>query len=200
MAAKFCNVCNIRRVYTGSKGTEVAPEASDMCNYCWEEGGMENQHSDHAHNAIREIVEHAGDAQLSESDKTELAFMATCWICHPELNLAQKPVATRTGTRVQGTRRPQLNHQGHSHPQTPAARRACKALFWKQTTMHVGTPEQLAQAMQQWNATLDGKGKPVQASTWAGVAPRGPRGGVVKQTQRAVSAERKLAKAAGLVK
>lgn len=200
MAAKMCNVCNKRRGKTGSKGTETSPHA-DMCNYCWEEGGWENTHSDAGH-------EHIDLANMTEADKQETSG---CWICWPELNLAQKPSGKSTGTKTQGDRRPQLNHKGHSHPATPAARRECKKAFWAIVAYSDKvTPEGLQEAMNNWDSKLDGHGKPIsdKEASWT-VVPSGPKGGVINQlkrgkpesfTKRLGKAERALAEAAGLVK
>lgn len=173
MAAKLCNVCNIRRVYTGSKGTETAAHGSDMCNYCYEEGSWENSHNDEGHD----------EPTIATPELTD-----GCWICHPELNLAQKPVHKgQHGPQGSFTRRPQLNHKGHNHPQTPAARRACKTAFWASLTpvKNVSSNAQLAAAMQAWNHSCDGNGKAVgepkkDAASWT-VVPRGPKGGVINQ-------------------
>jgi len=175
MAAKICNVCNIRRVYTGSKGTEIAPNLSELCNYCFEEGGWENTHSDAAHSKI-------DLANMTEAEELETRG---CWFCFPELNLAQQPAGKSTGTKKQGVRRPQLNHKGHKHPQTPAARRECKKAFWaKVAEAGVKKEDTLAMMMNSWDIRLDGHGKPIgspatqpKAAKWH-VAPLGPKGGV----------------------
>lgn len=174
MAAIICNVCNLRRAKTGSKGTEISPH-TDMCNYCFEEGGYENQHSDHNHDGVAQMVKDGSD--LPQWAKDEQDFMETCWMCHPELNLAKKPAQASTGPRKQGIRRAQLNHKGHSHPQTPAARRACKALFWAQSAVKT----------EQWDAHLDGFGKPVPAPKggWAGVVPLTKAGNVSMKATKA---------------
>lgn len=193
MAAKLCNVCNIRRVYTGSKGTEVAAHGSEMCNYCFEEGGMENQHSDHNHDAILAEVEDNGGstADLSKYDKAEYeSFMPRCWICHPELNLAQRGKKHQDQHSVAGfTRRPQLNHKGHSHPQTPAARRACKKAFWAvRAAQGITTNNVEAKHFAAWDYNCDGNGKEVKpveqvkaGSGWAGVQPKAANGKVDMQ-------------------
>lgn len=185
MGAMICNVCNKRRAKTGSKGTETSPH-NDMCNYCWEEGGWENTHGDAGH-------DHIDLANMTEEEKIETSG---CWICFPELNLAQQPAkAGHTGPKAQGTRRPQFNHKGHSHPQTPAARRACKEAFWAQAgaVANVSSTEQLTQAMATWNHSCDGHGKAVvteaaglvkpKAASWT-VIPSGPKGGVINQLKK----------------
>jgi len=189
MATK-CNICNKRRNYTGTgPGVDVAPHGSDMCNYCYTEGGWENTHNDYGHEAIKKIVEHAGDAQLSDNDKAELSSMAQCWFCHPELNLAQKPVKTQaTGPKAKYDRRPQLNHKGHSHPATPAARRACKMAFWAEVAKGLPKTKDMVMFMTEWDHLCDGFGKPVelpktkQASMT--IVPRGPKGGVINQLKK----------------
>lgn len=158
----ICNVCNKRRAYTGSKGTETAAHGSGMCNYCYEEGGWENSHQDQDHLeavSVEMMEDPAVVAKLAEAEG--------CWICHPKLNLAQKFTAGNTGPRKQGARRPQLNHKGHNHPQTPAARRACKQAFWAQDTVEAAA----------WDHRCDGFGKELpapapKAGGWAGVQPR----------------------------
>jgi len=101
---KMCNVCGKRRPYTGGAGTEKAPHGSGMCNYCAEEGGWENTHSDANHEAILAEVEDKGSAdELSEKDRAEYEqFMADCWICHPEKNLATRERNSATGVNRQG--------------------------------------------------------------------------------------------------
>lgn len=179
MAAKICSICGKRRVYTGTgPGVDPAPHGWDGCNYCYTEGGWENTHSDYGHETIKMQV---ANGEPEKWAKEELPNMASCWICHPELNLAQKPVRATTGPKVQGTRRPQLNHKGHSHPQTPAARRACKIAFWGQNTMNSYSSAQLAEAMHAWNFQCDALGVIPPKSTWAVVVPAGPKGGIVKQ-------------------
>lgn len=195
MAAKLCNVCNTRRPKTGSKGTETSPH-NDMCNYCFEEGGWENTHSDANHDAIAaEVADKGGDpaSYLSKNDLAELDFMATCWICHPELNLAQKPAGKSTGPKAQGTRRPQLNHKGHSHPATPAARRACKLAFWAEYAKSGITPENIsATPFLEWDYNCDGHGKalPEPKPARLTVVPRGPKGGVINQLKKGNSASK----------
>lgn len=191
----ICNVCNVRRGKTGSKGTDTSPH-SDMCNYCWEEGGWENTHSDEGHDSIAKAVSELGGdpaTYLSEHQLAEYnSFMVHCWICHPELNLASTIKQSSTGAiRVQGDRRPQLNHKDHSHPQTPAARRACKALFWAmikdsglQGELLTG---HLPGAMKMWDAKLDGSGKPLAKAAEWNVAPIGPKGGVRASLKAAAS-------------
>lgn len=174
MAAKLCNVCETRRPYTGSKGLDVAPQGSGMCNYCYEEGTWENSHNDEGHGEGW----FQGDPQWTSG----------CWICHPELNLAQQGKGTTGAVKVQGTRRPQLNHKGHSHPQTPAARRACKKAFWTVRGAQGVTPTTVeAKHFAAWDFNCDGHGKPLPVETvkpadgWVSVAPRGPKGGVINQ-------------------
>jgi hypothetical protein len=143
MARIMCNVCGIRAGKTGSKGSEISSHA-DMCNYCFEEGGYENQHSDHNHDAIRaEVDDKGGDpaTYLGKHDLEELDFMSDCWICYPELNLAQQPASKQAGKpKAQGERRTQLNHKEMcTHAQTPKARRTCKNAFWAGVQVMVTT-------------------------------------------------------------
>lgn len=73
----LCNICGKRRNYTGPG--DKAPRASDMCNPCFEEGGWENTHSDAAHSEI----------DLENLTEEQALEVRGCWICYPELNLAQ---------------------------------------------------------------------------------------------------------------
>lgn len=207
----ICNVCNKRRAYTGAQ-VDPAPAGSQMCNYCFEEGSQENSHSDYRHDEINSLVAKGGD--LPEWVQNELSTMEHCWICHPELNLAQKA----TGKKVQDqrnssvagfTRRPQLNHKGHHHPQTPAARRECKKAFWA-TVAEAGVKkeETLAMMMKSWDIRLDGHGKLIgsmatqpKAAKWH-VAPLGPKGGTgasVKAAGEQVKTSNAVAKGLGKV-
>lgn len=179
MARKDCNTCGIRKGTTAN-GKDFA----DMCDPCYEEAGWENTHSDGDHDSII-----AGTVAYGmTTHKTKEAFEAWlkeeregCWICFPELNLAKKP-AKASGAREQGFRRPQLNHKGHAHPQTPKARRECKAAFWAQTTMSSYSADQLVQAMAAWDAKLSPQteAKPTKAPGYTLVST-GPRHGVVQQ-------------------
>ncbi len=186
MAAKMCNICNKRRVYTGTGlNVEPAPVAWDGCNLCYTEGGYENQHSDSNHDGIIK------NGPQNDYEKSELAdFMPGCWICHPELNLAQKPQRAGTGPKTQGTRRPQFNHKGHTHPQSPAARRACKNAFWASLTpvANVSTEEQVAEAMAEWNYHCDAFGKPVEAPKKPSQLFVAPLGTPLKKVQAKVDA------------
>jgi hypothetical protein len=110
MARKICDVCNVHTAYTGTgHGVDLAPRASDMCNYCYTEGGWENTHDDEGH-------EDGDDC---------------CWICHPELNPTRKgPKAGHTNT----TTKTHTSHAGCSHRATPKDRAACrKANTWNGT-------------------------------------------------------------------
>lgn len=107
MARKLCNICNIRPV-------DKAAGIDDACVPCYEEGGWENAHSDNAHEALsavaedaktagavelRKIAPKAGIKSAAKYKSAELRAMILeavereqtgCWICHPELNEAQK--------------------------------------------------------------------------------------------------------------
>lgn len=98
-AKKLCGICKTRPVSNsqelplGIKGT--------MCTPCYDESGWENTHSDHGHDRINALVEAA--AELSTTDQDELdSYMASCWICHPELNEASESYVPRKGTSRAG--------------------------------------------------------------------------------------------------
>ena len=169
MAAKLCNICGIRRVYTGTgPGVDLAT-GHDMCNYCFTEGGWENEHEDNDHITAVSVMDTEDPAIVAK-----LKEAAGCWICHPNLNLAQKYKKASTGPKTQGARRQQFNHKGHNHPQTPAARRACKNAFWALADKLKLPVKEVGEAMAAWDCSLDGHGKPVapKTATWH-VAPKG---------------------------
>lgn len=184
MARKVCTVCGIRKGTTAN-GKDFA----DMCDPCYQEAGWENTHSDGDHDNIN-----AGNVVYGmTTHKTEEAFQAWlkeeregCWICFPELNLAKKSAKAQPTTKKQGFRHPQLNHKGHAHPQTPKARRECKAAFWAQTTMNSYSTDQLVQAMVAWDAKQapQTEPKPTKAPGYTLVST-GPKHGVVKQLKAA---------------
>lgn len=104
MTAKTCSICPNRPMYTGKgPGVDQAPHLSEMCNFCYTEGGWENTHNDDNHDALKN-----GGADADEFETGELAAiletMENCWICHPEMNLAQKPRNERAGTSRAGMR------------------------------------------------------------------------------------------------
>lgn len=110
MARKLCIACNIRAAQTGSGYDVEQSPHGDLCNYCFTEGGFENEHSDNGHD---------------EDNKG-----AGCWLCHPELNLAKNAPAKGTRKGHHSPRRPQINHKACQHAQTPAARRECRKAYW----------------------------------------------------------------------
>lgn len=116
MARKLCTVCNTRTQYTGP-GDDPAPRLTEMCNPCYTEGGWENTHSDGGHDAIK--------AGTFVADNHTAMDMQICWICNPEMNLAQKVTTPRTGhtNTVAKTRN---SHAGHGHLHTPADRATCR--------------------------------------------------------------------------
>lgn len=126
----LCNVCGTRTVGSGGRQYDTQSASSlGLCGYCYEEAGWENTHSDWGHDANSETVVE-GDGEDENGHRVK-----GCWICFPELNMAQKPhtprKASATGERKVGTRRPQLNHRTQcTHPQTPEDRRECRKAFW----------------------------------------------------------------------
>lgn len=105
MAAKTCPICQNRPMYTGKgPGTDEAPRLSEMCNFCFTEGGWENTHNDDSHDALKNGGGDADEFGGQEQLDAVLQTMESCWICNPKLNLAQKPVSERAGTSRQGMR------------------------------------------------------------------------------------------------
>jgi hypothetical protein len=126
------------------------------------------------------------DSGLSQDEQEEIDG---CWICFPDLNLAKKPAKVK-GTHVQGERRAQLNHRGHSHAATIKARRASKELFRAKVgeLTKETTPEVLAKFSAGWDAVIGNDGKAVQRlpeapkkATKMTVTPLGPKGGVLRK-------------------
>jgi hypothetical protein len=173
MARKLCIVCCIRKGTTAN-----GKDFSDQCDPCHQEAGWENTHSDGDHDNILAKREALSDSGLSPKEQEEIDG---CWICFPELNLAKKPAKAVAAKKVQGDRRPQLNHKGHAHPQTPKARRTCKAAFWAETPADL-TDNSLAQAMAAWDAKVapQTEAKPTKAPVYTLIST-GPKHGVVQQ-------------------
>lgn len=71
-----CNVCEKRSAVRGTNG---------QCQPCFDEGGWENTHSDFGH----------AEFDLAKLTEEQAAEVHGCWICYPELNLAQRDAATR---------------------------------------------------------------------------------------------------------
>lgn len=111
MAKKICNICNVRPVNKNA-GIE------DACMPCYDEGGWENTHDDREHDRLNEVAEKLEgvgavelrklakgivlnpakyrSAELRELMRKEIDNeCAGCWICHPELNEAQRTPKTR---------------------------------------------------------------------------------------------------------
>lgn len=163
MATTKCNACGTRTVGSGGKKYDTLTAAGlDLCGPCYEEAGWENAHSDHGHTAITATPEgeypEAWGVPAAHKLAGDLAYVAeiredmkACWICHPELNAAQKAHTPRTskggeaGTKA--ARRPQLNHRTQClHPQTPEARRECRKAFWEAEAKATQAPAKSAAA------------------------------------------------------
>jgi hypothetical protein len=188
MTAKICNVCGKRTI--GTKGSDpMSARIAGLCGLCMDEGGWENTHSDNGHDAILAKREALSDSGLSPEEQEEIDG---CWICYPELNEAAnwKPKAEKPAGKATYVRRPQLNHKGHKHAQASKARRECKEAFWAWAASTDGPKDLTAEHFAAWGFTLNPQpveGEPVAKTntTPFTVAKRGPKGGVVKQTEAA---------------
>lgn len=120
MARKVCAACNTRTVGTGPGTDPESAKGVGVCTTCYELAGWENTHSD------------SGHEDPEGSDSLDLANeMDACWVCHPELNLAKDHTPAKAKAGHTSPRRTQLNHRTQcTHPQTPAARRACREAHW----------------------------------------------------------------------
>lgn len=147
-----------------------------LCEPCEDYGMWENSHEDEGHD------NYGPDSPAGP----EQDFMKDCPVCHPELD--PRNIKTKVNKPVVGkatyTRRPQLDHTKHHHPQTPAARRACKNAFWAVRKEQDITPVNVeAKHFAAWDFNCDGRGKQIPIETvkpgsgW-NVAPLGPKGGV----------------------
>jgi hypothetical protein len=106
MARKMCDMGCGRAVGTGT-AVGVDPDATGtMCNFCYTEGGWENEHNDNDH-----------------TDPDNADYAANCWICHEELNLAQRPVKVGHTNTVAKSH---TSHAGHNHLRTPYYRSLCR--------------------------------------------------------------------------
>lgn len=125
MAKKICNLCNTRPVSRDGLNGET-------CVPCYEEGGWENAHQDNSHDALTELAEAAKTAGAVELRKlapkanvknggkhksAELRAMilaaveneqAGCWICHPELNEAQRTPTRKASEGERPSRKGQV--------------------------------------------------------------------------------------------
>ena len=135
---KMCNVCGKRRVGSGGKSYDTQAAASNgVCGPCDEEGGWENTHSDNGHGDLWErftIIQAGGEAEALTSDELyKIDECKFCWVCRPEINEALKEPKGKAGKPGHHSpRRTQLNHRTQcTHPQTPAARRACREAYWQ---------------------------------------------------------------------
>ncbi len=86
-----------------------------------------------------------------------------------------------------------IKHYDHTHPQSPAARRACKNAFWASLTevKNVSTPEQISAAQASWNYSCDAFGKPTNPKpAQLFVAPLGTPLEAVQAKVDAINAKR----------
>jgi len=105
MTAKTCTICQNRKMYTGKgPGVDQAARLTEMCNFCYTEGGWENTHNDDNHDALANGGADADEFGGQENLDAALAMMENCWICFPELNLATKPRSENAGTSRAGMR------------------------------------------------------------------------------------------------
>jgi hypothetical protein len=104
MTAKTrCASCTVRPI------TNDSPE-SQLCTPCLREAEWENSHSDNGHAGLADgsltwkqtnyKTKKAFDAWVADESKT----MEQCWICHPELNEAQREYTPRNGSSREGMR------------------------------------------------------------------------------------------------
>lgn len=96
----------LRPIGSGPGNDAEYAKSVKMCNPHATEAGYENEHSDYGHEGFEKLTVRgssfknkaeldAHKAQLREETKD-------CWICHPELNEAQKEYAPRSGTSRAG--------------------------------------------------------------------------------------------------
>lgn len=82
---KVCSICGKRAVGTGRGSDPDTARSMGYCAPCLEEGEWENTHSDNGHEG-----------------NPDAAYTDDCWICHPELNEAQRETTARYGTSRSG--------------------------------------------------------------------------------------------------
>lgn len=99
-AKNRCTVCGVRGIGTGPGDDRDSARSLKMCNPCATEGGWENTHDDHGHDAILQKL--ADKKRLTAAQKAEQPITEHCWICHPELNAAKAEVAVKDGTSREG--------------------------------------------------------------------------------------------------
>jgi hypothetical protein len=121
-----CEICNTRPV-----GNEAKAEGFKYCDPCYTEANWENTHSDYGHDDIDtyslENTTFKVQAEVDRYISDTKVEMASCWICHPELNEATAAYTPRTGTpRTDAANTPHRSHAACNHPATPKARAACR--------------------------------------------------------------------------
>lgn len=120
MTKKICNICNIRPV-------DKAAGIDDACVPCYEEGAWENAHNDGDHDGLQAILKgldetgavalrklagnpHIKIKNAAKFKSAELRVLIReaieqeqhgCWICHPELNEAQKAKKRRKASTAE---------------------------------------------------------------------------------------------------
>lgn len=115
MARKLCSICDFRAVGTGPSIDITHARQMGYCGPCLDEGDWENIHSDNAHDDE--------DAVAKGYDTAD--SIANCWVCHPELNLANDRTPRRTG-HTNTVAKSRTSHADHHHPRTPEYRALCR--------------------------------------------------------------------------
>ena len=93
--SKRCDVCSVR------PADSTTPEGK-LCLPCYEEAGWENSHSDNDHEGYRSWTlrntNYTTRKALLAGIEEVAAETTGCWVCHPELNEAQREYTQRTGS------------------------------------------------------------------------------------------------------
>lgn len=130
MSRKLCTICNTRTAGTG-KGTDPQHALSmGYCAPCLEEAEWENTHSDDGHDHLIRTLEVGRQARVDNIAQLEAEValeIEGCWICHPELNEAQKAHTPREG-HANTIAKNYTSHANCNHASTPADRAKCRKI------------------------------------------------------------------------
>jgi hypothetical protein len=106
--SRICSICQKRPVGSGNGSDPKHAATMGYCAPCLEEGEWENTHGDDGHETcptLEEINDPSAEWSDAKDKENALAVrveIAECWICHPELNEAQKEYKIRNGSTREG--------------------------------------------------------------------------------------------------
>jgi hypothetical protein len=153
--SNLCGVCGKRRIGTTGQDPKSA-KLADLCGLCFDEGGWENSHSDSNHDGI---------LSTPEADRTpeQLAEIDGCWICFPQLNLAQ---AEPTGRSRAGM---VILAKGDETHKSQTFKAHAEAAGWKVSILGSVVSDEDGEEIERYVATAK-RGKDRMTMAWDGRA------------------------------